>query len=194
MLEGPQPKPYSNPSHNHLFASCSLLSVFCYPSTNRCFFTALLLRFLTSPLIHIHLHPLHRLPLVQLRRLNNQLLQRRPLQIPHRPHLYVPHALPRPFQQSLRVRQRRATQENKRHMFLSRHETAHRPVRVKRRNLPRIHILLASPQCLLHQRTQTLHHTFLLSRFLHILVDPRPSFFSLNRRHRSPSFLNPPPF
>src|SRR5258707_8638065 len=194
MLEGPQPKPYSNPSHDHLFASCSLLSVFCYPSTNRCFFTALPLRFLTSPLIHIHLHPLHRLPLVQLGRLHNQLLQCRLLHIGRRPHLHMPHALPRPLQQSSRIRQHRAAQKNKRHMFLSRHETAHRPVRVKRRNLPRIHILLASPQCLLHQRTQALHHALQFSRLRHILVDPRPSFFSLNRRHRSPSFLNPPPF
>src|SRR6267378_3244997 len=194
MPEGPQFQLHAKSNHDHLFASCSLLSVFCHPSTHRCFFTSLLLRFLTSPLIHIHLHPLHRLPLVQLGRLHDQLLQRRPLQIPRRPHLHMPNALPRPLQQSSRIRQRRAAQENKRHMFLPRHETAHRPVRVKRRNLPRIHILLASPQCLLHQCTQTLHHTFLLSRFLHILVDPRPSFFSLNRRHRSPSFLIPPPF
>src|SRR5882762_2680939 len=50
MLSGPQPKPYSNPSHDHLFASRSLLSVFCYPSTHRCFFTPLLLRFLNSSL------------------------------------------------------------------------------------------------------------------------------------------------
>src|SRR5882762_7331528 len=194
MPEGPQFQLHAKSNHDHLFASCSLLSVFCYPSTNRCFFTSLPLRFLTSPLVHFHLHPLHRLPLVQLRRLHNQLLQRGLLHILHRPHLHMPHALPRPLQQPFRIRQLRATQENKRHMFLSRHETAHRPVRIKRRNLPRIHILLASPQCLLHQRTQTLHHTFLLSRFLHILVDPCPSFFSLNRRHRSPSFLIPPPF
>src|SRR5258708_40263037 len=49
---------------------------------------------------------------------------------------------------------RRAAQENKRHMFLPRHQTAHRPVRVKRRNLPRIPILLTPRARLLYQRTQ----------------------------------------
>src|SRR6266436_1652726 len=86
-------------------------------------------------------------------------------------------------------------------MFLSRHETAHRPVRVKRRNLPRIHILLASPQCLLHQRTQPFTTPFCFPAFsTYSSIHARPSFPSIVgiahfpfsfRRHSNPFSRRP---
>src|SRR4029077_9804807 len=173
-------------------ASTSSPPAICYLIAVRlCIFTSLLLSLLTSPsLIHIHLHPLHRLSLVQLRRFRNQFLQRRLLHIRRRPHLHMPPALPRPFQQPFRVRPSRPAPENERHMFLPRHKAPPRPVRIKRRNLPRIHIFFTVYDRLLHQCPQSLQPVLHLSRLRHILVDPRPPFFSLNRRHRSPPFRN----
>src|SRR5215470_1905601 len=63
---------------------------------------------------------------------------------------------------------------------------AQRPVRIKRRRLPRTHIFFTTGGCFLHQHTNRLRHACKLARFLYVSVDPLLPRFPFNRRHRFP--------
>src|SRR5215471_2704427 len=68
-------------------------------------------------------------------------------------------------------------------MLFPDHEAAQWSVRIERWNLPRIHVLLDSLDPFFHQRPHRLRYTLRLPRVLHIIINPYPRLFPLNRRH-----------